>query len=382
MAAADTMKLIITDLRTISSGWRQPHCRRTLLLMALAMAMASFTWIRPAFSDTDHARDKGFYIGAGTGLGYLNPKDDRAEITVKEQKDLAGQIFLGLDLGHRFGAELQYSHLGTADLTDNASLRYRETSVSGLMYGFNTKANRQMRRGLYGFGRAGIGKLFTTAQSVEHKQENDYHLLLGVGAEYGFSNRFAVRGEYLSYDHDAKYLQVALLYRLSKPERTSVSKEPLPEPSPVPIIPIESDRDGVPDTTDLCPDTPQGVTVDQDGCPIYIDAIQGVNFVSNSADLMPQAQDILDAAAESLLLFTNISVRIMAHTDDRGRAEYNLDLSRRRALSVAGYLQAKGIDLSRLLPQGFGESDPIAANDTAEGRYQNRRVEFETFSRP
>jgi outer membrane protein OmpA-like peptidoglycan-associated protein len=110
--------------------------------------------------------------------------------------------------------------------------------------------------------------------------------------------------------------------------------------------------------------------------------MEGINFVTDSAELTPQAKDSLDTVLDALLRLPDTAVKIMAHTDNRGRAEYNLDLSRRRAISVVRYLQSKGIERSRLLPQAFGESMPIAPNATAEGRFRNRRVEFETFSRP
>ena len=69
-------------------------------------------------------------------------------------------------------------------------------------------------------------------------------------------------------------------------------------------------------------------------------------------------------------------VRVEGHTDSRGKDSYNLDLSQRRAEAVSTYLQGRGIDSDRLVAEGFGETQPIADNDTKSGRSENRRVEF------
>ena len=71
-----------------------------------------------------------------------------------------------------------------------------------------------------------------------------------------------------------------------------------------------------------------------------------------------------------------ISVELQAHTDDIGSKEYNLNLSNRRAYAVVKYLTKRGIDYNRIEPKGYGESDPIAPNDTESNRAKNRRVEF------
>ena len=65
---------------------------------------------------------------------------------------------------------------------------------------------------------------------------------------------------------------------------------------------------------------------------------------------------------------------VEGHTDSEGDADYNLQLSERRAQAVADYLEAKGVAVGRLTAKGIGESQPMADNDTAEGRAQNRRV--------
>ena len=80
--------------------------------------------------------------------------------------------------------------------------------------------------------------------------------------------------------------------------------------------------------------------------------------------------------AESLRAWPDVRVEIGGHTDSRGSAQGNLDLSAGRARSVQDYLINKGVSPSQLETKGYGETQPIATNDTAEGREQNRRVEL------
>ncbi len=104
--------------------------------------------------------------------------------------------------------------------------------------------------------------------------------------------------------------------------------------------------------------------------------LKGVQFEYNSATLTRTSTAILDAAVETLVKRPDIRVEVAAHTDSTGSADYNQQLSERRAASVMAYLQEHGIDASRLTSKGYGESQPIADNSTEEGRAKNRRVEL------
>jgi len=85
---------------------------------------------------------------------------------------------------------------------------------------------------------------------------------------------------------------------------------------------------------------------------------------------------ILDAAADELALCADTPVAINAHTDNQGSAQYNIGLSKRRAVSVAKYLAARGVNAGRISASAFGESQPVAENATDAGRARNRRVEL------
>jgi outer membrane protein OmpA-like peptidoglycan-associated protein len=144
--------------------------------------------------------------------------------------------------------------------------------------------------------------------------------------------------------------------------------------------PQDADGDGVCDGVDKCPATPPGRKVDAKGCePLPEKAplrLEGVNFEYDSATLAPESSVALDAVASSLLAWSEVRVEIAGHTDSKGSDAYNLGLSQRRAASVRDYLVGKGVEASRLVAKGYGETEPVADNKTDEGRAQNRRVEL------
>lgn len=139
--------------------------------------------------------------------------------------------------------------------------------------------------------------------------------------------------------------------------------------------PLDSDGDGVPDYMDQCPNTPAGAEVNALGCEADV-VLQDVNFEFDSAQLTVNAEQILNGVADKLRANENVRVRIEGHTDAVGSDSYNMDLSQRRADSVKSYLASQGIPERRMQATGYGEEQPIASNDTDQGRAQNRRVEL------
>jgi len=104
--------------------------------------------------------------------------------------------------------------------------------------------------------------------------------------------------------------------------------------------------------------------------------LRGVQFDLDKADIRADAGVILDEAANQLNQVPGARVSVEGHTDSSGADSYNQSLSERRAGSVRDYLVSKGVDGGRLTTAGFGESQPVADNATAEGRALNRRVEL------
>lgn len=155
--------------------------------------------------------------------------------------------------------------------------------------------------------------------------------------------------------------------------------------------PPDADDDGVSDATDECvkkPETDNGYE-DEDGCPDEVPekltgvtgVMPGITFETNSATITRESRPTLDHTVEVLKANPKYHVTIEGHTDDRGTREHNLALSQQRADAVARYMIGHGVPRERVHTSGKGPDEPVADNGTAEGRAQNRRIEFKLRKR-
>jgi OOP family OmpA-OmpF porin len=160
---------------------------------------------------------------------------------------------------------------------------------------------------------------------------------------------------------------------------------PPPPPPPPPAAPPPNpdlDGDGVLNERDKCPNTRPGAVVDLDGCEVEaVISLDGVYFDFDKATLKPEAMSVLNQAAALLDKHERVVVEVAGHTDSVGSEAYNQGLSMRRADAVRDYLVSKGVKASRLSAKGYGESQPVASNDTDAGRAENRRVELIVLDR-
>jgi len=104
--------------------------------------------------------------------------------------------------------------------------------------------------------------------------------------------------------------------------------------------------------------------------------LEGIVFKTASSEILPASQDILMKAFNTLEAYPDMEVEIQGHTDNVGKHDYNMKLSQARANAVKQWLVNAGISASRITTKGFSYDQPKASNDTAEGRQQNRRIEF------
>jgi outer membrane protein OmpA-like peptidoglycan-associated protein len=119
-----------------------------------------------------------------------------------------------------------------------------------------------------------------------------------------------------------------------------------------------------------------GVSVTRVGDSIVLNMPSNITFDSDRAELKPQFYNTLNSVVEVFAEYKQTLIDVVGHTDADGSDEYNYDLSRRRAASVAQYMSSQQLDPNRFSVEGHGERDPIASNATSSGKAQNRRVEI------
>lgn len=324
-----------------------------------------------------------------------------------------GVLAVGKQLSSGFSVEFSGTyHELKVDGADNVEMI--GAGLSALFFPFSGS----LTRSLYGIVGAHYGEVDKHPTTNRDPDYNTVFGSAGLGFLYGpfkWLNQGSIRAE--------------ALYRLDVHDQQGAGSQPafsddefgdivanlgllipigsLPEPPPPPEpavevvpaqAPVDSDGDGVPDDLDQCPDTPAGEPVNEVGCPLPKTecktpepgqpvtlegcaagdkiVLRGVNFDFDKATLTANARTILDEVGAALEMAPSITVELGGHTDAKGTDEYNQKLSARRAASVRQYLIGKGIDAGRMTSAGYGESQPVADNETDEGRELNRRVEL------
>ena len=216
---------------------------------------------------------------------------------------------------------------------------------------------------------------------------------LGLGAMYRINDALSLRGEARAiHNFDQNWwegmalagLEVVLGGHLAPTVAVPPMQEPLVDTAPVVVVEsdLDSDGDGVPDSIDACPGTPMNVVVDERGCPVPVDITDELKmelrvfFDNDKSTIKNQYKPEIAKVAEKMREYPNSTARIEGHASKTGpSARYNQRLSEARAVAVKSMLTNEfGIEPNRLSTVGYGYDQPIADNNTEEGRAMNRRV--------
>jgi OOP family OmpA-OmpF porin len=318
------------------------------------------------------------YLGAGAGISRLEPDLGGTPYAHSEKNRFGWKLFAGYDVNERISVEGYYANLNEAELSPWGDIGYESYGASALYY-FSREGEYLMDWSL--FANLGMGKMGNSA-SVPYEREHDFHLMYGAGLERELWHGVSLRLQGELYDKDAHLYSVSLVKRFgakkAEPVIAPVVVSPPPEPvvEPQPVV-LDSDGDGVLDDRDACPHSAPGVKVDEQGCKLQeVITLRGVVFASNSATLIGDSEQGLDEVVATLLRYPEQRVEVAGYTDNRGSRAYNEKLSQRRAKAVRSYLVEHGVAAGRLTARGYGPENPVADNETAEGRALNRRVEL------
>ena len=365
-------------------------------LSLMAVQLGSVAWAQDSESaeklSSREALDNRYYVSPMFNYSLM----DKSRYT---DDGLGGTLAFGKQMTDRLALELfgSYTHAGNGD----------DGTVNLQGYGANALIFPNFLNGVYGL--AGIAYGTRDAQFAgEEKRTRDGTLFnFGVGyllGPFNWLNDGSIRLEAREQIEQANadrsenfydtVLSVGLIYPFGKS-----SKVPPAEEAPVEVVaPVaDSDGDGVNDDADQCPNTPAGTQVDEKGCPLPQPCAVGedgslpdlaqckvgdkvvlknVHFLFDQSTLTPDAKAVLDGVSDAMTRAADIHVEIGGHTDAKGSDEYNQKLSERRAVSVRKYIIGKGVAGDRMNAAGYGESQPVADNETDEGRELNRRVEL------
>lgn len=340
---------------------------RSLTVTASSAVLAAAVMMVAQADEHDAQFKRRVYVGAGVGASQLEPKTNSASLSVSENTDAGFHVAAGFDFTTRLSAEIYYADLGAANIAflnqNVGEVDYQVFGLSAIVYlvnsrsGFSAAAGAGMarREGLSVYGRAGIGGV-SADSNLDYTVNNSTHLALGLGAEYGFRNGFALRGEYMALDTDQQYASLSIVKRFGKSSKAGALA------AVVPAVAVA--KTGVAKPVDV--PAPEIAA---------IGPIRTVNFAFDQSVITPDAASILNALALAAS-GSSAKITLEGHTDWIDTERYNYDLSLKRAESVRRYLETQGISRTRMSVRGFGEERPIATNATDEGRASNRRVDI------
>jgi OOP family OmpA-OmpF porin len=336
-----------------------------------------------------HAQDYSSWYLAPR-IGAVFPDSDRTT-----KSSLFGGIGAGVWVNPNFAVDFEYG-INNADFKDNSP---RD--------GHQWESVQLDVAGRYFFGDLGSGwrpYIMGGLGALRHKAYSGFLLAeggyassggwdpmatAGVGIQYNMSDRLAFRGEIAArYDHDNNSLNTPLAASYGFTQHSgftdglvtigltysfggaSAPATPSAPPSSPPPAPPQRPADR--------PVPPQSVSIDLRGVEFKFDHPRvGEKLEPSLKAPTAESVQILDEAVDTLKRYPNVHVEVDGHTDGVGSDAYNQRLSERRAKGVYDYLTAHGVDASRLDgPKGFGKTQPIDTNDTAEGRQRNRRTEL------
>lgn len=371
--------------------------RAATVLCALSLpgyALADGSYSDSASADAAYQAKPSLYVG-----GFYMRPDSKRKTTNRSQGWSVGlgiPVWQGLSLeASAFTANLDTGTLNQ-DTLGNSDFYQRGGGLDAV---WNFRRQNEFNP----FVLAGVGAVYDDVLPKSDKKTSLYY-----DAGLGFTNPIfgnpttRLRGE-ARYVHDQfdggrNDWRVGLAIEISlggMPEQRVIVREvkvpvqvvqtipaPAPEPAPAWVAPVvvmtDYDGDGIPDDRDRCANTLRGVSVDANGCAIEKQTVtlQNIAFDFNSARLRSSSNASLDEAVRFLGGESKVVLEIAGHTDSVGSDAANLKLSRERAEAVKNYLVAHGADAARLSAKGYGESRPIASNDSEVGRQANRRVEM------
>ena len=345
-----------------------------------------------------------FEIGIFGGLHFYDKKSGLGRYTVSDEgysPDLGGAF--GLRLGYNFN---RWVGLEAEGMISPTHTRYSNpVGTREIILGYRGQVIVTFIHSGYvrPFALVGWGALSELPKNSpgpngEPFKDTDDVFHAGVGAKFPFTDYFGLRldgrimfppaafasnsdcNECGFHGPDYEILLAAYL--------GFGGTRPLPPPPPALPAPQpkDTDGDGIPDVRDKCPNEPETFNnyQDEDGCPDEVPAevkkftgvIEGINFKTGSSEILAGSYVLLDRAVKVLQDYRDVNLEISGHTDSRGKADYNRDLSQRRADSVKTYFVQRGIASTRLQSIGYGPTRPIADNKTSSGRATNRRTEF------
>ncbi|MCD9493523.1 OmpA family protein [Photobacterium carnosum] len=305
--------------------------KKTFLVLPLALLVSGVA---------NAATDNPFYAGARLGNSFY---DSTNSINL-ENKNLSGGVFAGYQITPWFAAEVGYTNLGSATVTNKNQVGKFTAQGADLVGKYSYAINDKFDV----FAKLGVFYYDWNAKNGATGDDNGWASTAGVGAEYYINNNVSTSIEYQYYKDvagaDIQFAGVSLAYHWG---------------APAPVV------------------APEVVYVDQVSVATIDELKLTVPFAFDSSKITTGDAAQLAPFEARLDQYPDATITVVGHTDSTGPEAYNQKLSQQRAEAVAQALRTHlNVGSDRILSEGRGELDPIAPNDTTKGRAENRRVDI------
>tara|TARA_Y100001956_G_scaffold69653_1_gene73085 strand:+ start:2530 stop:3498 length:969 start_codon:yes stop_codon:yes gene_type:complete len=290
-----------------------------------------------------------FYLGAKAGVSWLNNLCTSSSSSCDEDSWALGS-FLGYEVDEFVAIEGGLETLG-----ETTGAGYKDAGLTA--YTIAPRLSFPMNEDVDLFVKAG-------AAFVKYGNKDDENLFGAVGLNYSLFENIDIQAEYQhinDIDIDVSSFH-ANTFTLGFRTKFGGSSEPTPEPVQEELV----EETVVEEVVVVTPVIKSFNT----------QVVDSGSFELNSSELKPESKATLNELVVFMNEYPQANVEVVGYTDSTGAAAYNQKLSEKRAKAVADELEAQGIDASRITVSGQGENNPIASNDTHEGRVKNRRVEI------
>ncbi|RUM63265.1 MAG: hypothetical protein DSZ05_08835 [Sulfurospirillum sp.] len=336
-------------------------------------------------NDSGSDFNKGTFAIDGTAdLGYyINPRIDMTYVNVDENPGTVKSLWQ-LALAGQYEAELSDQYYVDPYAFAGMGFEY----VNGSRRGFEHQIYAEAGAGLKipvsdSFNVVTEYRAIHIFDKSRNDEKNEFALLIGLSMPFHIEKSVPVEKVVPDQDYDGVLNQNDLCP--DTPPGVKVDSDGCPIPPkeivvekvvravPKKIVVLDSDHDGVLDCDDKCPNTPKGFVVNKAGCGIK--KRLEVHFKSDSANLAAGSVQEIRKFAQYLERMPHVTVTIEGYTDSSGYFKKNMVLSRQRANAVRKALISLGVSPRRIKAVGKGPLNPIANNETKEGRALNRRIE-------
>ena len=306
------------------------------------------------------------YVGAKVGVGWL----DSACVSGEKCDDdaIGAGIYSGYNFTDKLGIELSSDFLGDYKTSFSKNGTTAAFSDPLIAISLTPMYRLPVQQEFDVFFKAGPAY-------ISHGGEDDVVLSAGIGVEKQLSSDWALRVEYQYFDDfddnfvqdlNSNLLSVGVSYNFGTGNTTASAAAVAASAVAVTQAPSESITEPA-----VVVEEKTTVVVTKAQTESYSQEM----FATNSTELSTDGKTALEPLVEVLKTHPQSTVDVVGHTDSTGAAEYNMMISKKRAAAVAAHIEEQGIDAERISVSGKGEENPVASNDTAEGRAQNRRVD-------